>query len=108
MNISKKQIAVAIILHRSTNFLLLGIIFCSLFVYMFFANAAVRNVTMLQRSQTLKEILSARVSDLESKGFVMEDGINQQVAKEFGLVEVNHPIFIVKNSSKSGLSMVAR
>jgi len=63
---------------------------------MYFANSAVRNVTILQNSKSQLEALSARVSDLESERLALEEEVSIEVAKTLGLGEVQTPVFLVR------------
>ena len=103
-----KQNVVRLVWNRFTNFILIAFIFAFLISYVYLANMAVRNVTALQNTKSEMEALSARVSDLEHTGFSIDEGVSPEVARSLGLVEVNQPVFIKKNSSKSPLSLLVR
>lgn len=107
MNRSKVQIAVDLALHRYTNRILLFGIICCLFAYVYFANTAVRNVTLLEEVRGQVEILSASVSELESKNLTLTNKISMERAKSTGLLEANKPLFVVK-ASKNTLSLNLR
>ncbi len=104
MNNSKTQVLLAIVLHRFTNYILLGAIFLCLISYAVFANNAVRSVTTLQNSKAEREALETKVSDLESRSLSFEDKVSIEKAKSIGLKEVEKPVFIVKGS-KTGQAL---
>ncbi len=106
MNHLKTQIIAIVIFHRLTNYFLLGSVFLCLAVYIYFANAAVRNVTSLEQFKNLKESLTAEVSDMESWSFALENNISMEKAKSLGLKEINKPLFIVKNNKSQALSLI--
>lgn len=66
---------------------------------------AVRTLTILEKTKTQMQSLSIEVSEMESKRLSVENNISTSIAKSLGFVEVNNPIFIMKNSKKTALSL---
>lgn len=108
MEHSKTQVLINIILHQFTNYVLIGAIFLCVISYIYFANSAVRSVTLLENSKPELEMLSARVSDLESRSLALEQKISIERAKTLGLSEVNNPLFLVKGDEREALSLNIR
>jgi uncharacterized protein YhdP len=102
-----KEKAISIINLKYSNFVLLGMVFLTAILYVYFANEAVRSVTTLQEKKSEFQNLVADVTDLESKRFNIEGDIDSDMARSLGLVEAE-PIFIVKTDKKDTLSLNSR
>lgn len=104
MNHPKIQLAKSVALHPYANKVALaGVVFC-LFAYIYFANSAVRNVTLLEDAKGDLEALQASVSELESKNLALVNQISMERAKSVGLHEAQNPVFLVKGDRESTLS----
>jgi hypothetical protein len=99
-----KQKTKAIILSKVTDYMLGTFILAAALCYVYFASSAVRDLTMLQKTKQQIGHLSIKVSELESKKLSFENKINIETAKQLGLVEINNPSFIIRNSSQNALS----
>ena len=91
-------------MHKATNYTLVAFIFMAAIFYMYFANIAVRTLTVLEKTKGYMQALSVEVSEMESKRLIVENDFSTEKALGLGFVEVKHPIFIVKNSKKATLS----
>jgi hypothetical protein len=99
-----KQKAIAIPFYKNTNLVIvIFIVACALF-YVYFANVAVRKVTLLQKTREDMQVLSVKVSELESSRFAIENSISAEKAKHFGFTEVANPTFIIRGRSNNSLS----
>lgn len=96
-----KQKAKAIALNRTTIYFIVAFIFMAAIFYVYFANKAVRTLTVLEKTRDEMQTLSMKVSEMESKRLTMENGISTEKALQMGFQEVNNPIFIVKNNRAS-------
>lgn len=105
MKSSIKQKTKTLILHRQINRALIALIFAMALFYMYFANAAVRTLSVLEKTKQYSQSLSIEVSELESKRLSVENLINPNKALELGFVEVKNPFFIVKSSKQATLSL---
>ncbi len=97
----------AIVVNRSTHFLLAVLIFAALLLYVYFANVAVRTLAALEKTEEDIQSLSVEVSEMESKRLALENKVSAQVAADLGFVEAGRPTFIVKDSKKAALSFRA-
>lgn len=105
MNNFIKQKAIAVAMHKGSNYSLAFLILASIFFYMYFANSAVRTLTVLQKQKESMQSLSMNVGDLESKHLGLDNSINKKMASNLGLVEVVEQTFIMKSSKKATLSL---
>ncbi len=87
------------------NYILLVFIFAAALFYVYFANTAIRTVTLLEKTKKEMRSLSVEVSEMESKRLSVEDEINATKAEQLGFVAVDHPTFIMKSSQKASLSL---
>jgi len=101
--INQKTKTIAI--NRFTILILISALFMSVALYIFLANSAVRNLTVLEKMESKKQALSIKVSEMESKRLAFENNINTQKATDLGFVEASNRTFIIKNSSKNSLSL---
>lgn len=99
-----KQKTKTLVINNWTNYILAAFIFIVAFSYIYFANMAVRTLTVLEKTKQQMQSVSILVSELESKRLTMENGINIEKVLSMGFIEVNNPIFIVKSTSKVSLS----
>ncbi len=99
------QIGLNIALSRLMRFTLTAFIFMSLFAYVYFANAAVRTVTSLERLREERSVAMMSVSEMESKRMALEHSLTSAKAAELGLVEVSNTRFIVANHLNKQLSL---
>ena len=99
-----KQKTKTLVMNRATNYAFIAFIFVAALFYVYFANTAVRALTVLEKTKKQMQSLSLEVSDMESKRLVVENNISTEKALQLGFVEINHPTFIVKNSKNTSLS----
>jgi hypothetical protein len=85
--------------------LLIFLIAASIISYIYFANTAVRKLTVLEKTRDKIQILSVKISDMESKRLITLNSINTEKALDMGFVETNDRIFIVRDSIKNTLSL---
>jgi hypothetical protein len=71
----------------------------------YFANTAVRTLTVLEKTKGQIQSLDVKVSDMESKRLSVENNVNTKIALQMGFVQVDHPTFVLKNSKKTSLSL---
>ncbi len=105
MTNSLKQKTKVLTISRTTNYFMSALIFVVAFSYIYFANIAIRTVTILEKIKYETRLLSVEVSEMESKRLVVENDINILKAEQLGFVKINNPVFIVKNSQKPILSL---
>ena len=91
-------------MQKATNYTLIALIIAAALSYMYFANIAVRTITVLEKTQHEMQSLSVNVSEMESKRLTVENSISADKALQLGFVEVNNPTFIMKGSGKTALS----
>lgn len=104
MNNFIKHKTQTIVMHRATNYVLVASILAVAIAYVYFANMAVRTLASLEKTKEQMQSLSVEVSEMESKRLAIENNISSIAAKQLGFVEVENPIFIMKNSKKTTLS----
>lgn len=99
-----KEKTISIISSRWSLFLLAGFILSCIFFYIKFASSAVHTLSSLEKAK--KELLSlnVEVSEMESKRLAFENGINDELARNLGLVEVSDKIFIASKSNKTAFN----
>jgi hypothetical protein len=100
-----KQNTKILVMHKVTNYALTALIFAAALFYMYFANTTVHTLTVLQKTKVQMQTLSVEVSEMESRRLSIENNINAARALSLGFVEVNNPIFIMKNAQKTSLSL---
>ena len=105
MNNFIRQKIAAIVLNRATNYFIVIFIFACAFFYVYFANRAVRVLTVLEKTRDEMQTLSIKVSEMESKRFLVDNTVNPSLAQHLGLIEVENPNFIIKSSKKTTLSL---
>lgn len=105
MNNLIRQKTKALVMHKTTNYALIALIFAAALSYIYFANVAVHTLTVLQKTKGQIQTLSIEVSDMESKRLSIENNMNTTKALQLGFVEVNKPMFIMKSSQKAALSL---
>ncbi len=88
----------------SKYFLVFGI-FISIISYTYFANQAVRTLALLEKQKITMQDIEMKVSELESKKFIMENKLDSKMASKMGLVEVKKTDFIVKGENRNVLSI---
>lgn len=103
-NIIKQKTGVLLI-DRRVHFILGALIFAALISYIYFANTAVRTLTVLERTRAQMQTLSMYVSEMESKKLNLENSLNTEKAIHLGFVEINHPTFIIKGDRQTALSL---
>ncbi|KKP56094.1 MAG: hypothetical protein UR50_C0008G0018 [Parcubacteria group bacterium GW2011_GWC1_34_10] len=87
------------------NYGLMALVMAAALSYMYFANIAVRNLTVLEKTRKQIQSLNIEVSEKESQRLSIENSVSTEKAISLGFVEVRHPTFIVKNSKKTALSL---
>jgi hypothetical protein len=100
-----KQNTKTLVMHKTTNYVLIAFIFAALLSYIYFANITVRTLTVLEKTKQQMQSLSIKVSEMESDRLSIENNINKEKALQMGFVEVNKPIFIMKGSKNTALSL---
>ncbi|MEK7635021.1 MAG: hypothetical protein AAB446_01140 [Patescibacteria group bacterium] len=100
-----KQKAEVMVMHRATKYALIFFIFAATIFYMYFVNLTVRTLTVLERTKDQMQSLSVLVSEMESKRLSIENSVSTEKALNAGFVEVNNPIFIMRNQSGVTLSL---
>lgn len=104
MNNFIKEKTKVLVMHKATNYMLMALIFAAAISYVYFANIAVRTLTTLEKTKQQMQSLSVQVSEMESSRLAIENNISSVKAVQLGFVEVENPIFIMKNSKKTTLS----
>jgi hypothetical protein len=99
-----KQKTKTLVMHRATSYGLVALIVAAAISYVYFANVAVRTLTILGKTKQHLQTLSVDVSEMESKRLAIENSFSTEKALSLGFVEVEHPIFIMKSSKKATLS----
>lgn len=94
-----------LVMSRNASFMLFALIFAAALSYVYFANAAVRALTVLEKTKQEMQSLSVEVSEMESKRLSLENNIGAEMAVRMGFVAVDHPTFIMKGSKKASLSL---
>lgn len=92
-------------MNRTTNCLLIALIFAAALFYVYFANITIRTVTLMEKTKQEMRSLSVEVSEMESKRLSMENNISVARAEQMGFVEVSHPTFITNSTPKTTLSL---
>lgn len=100
-----RQKTKTLVMNGAVNYALTSFILIAALFYVYFANTAVRTLTVLEKTKQQVQSLSAEVSKMESEHLSVENNMNTDMALQLGLVEIKHPIFIVKNSKKTSLSL---
>lgn len=100
-----KQNTKTLVMHKAGSYALIALIFAAALSYMYFANIAVRTLTILEKTKGQVQTLSVEVSEMESKRLSIENNMNAAKALSLGFVEVNNPIFIMRNAKKTSLSL---
>lgn len=100
-----KQNTKTLVMHKTTNYILIAFIFAAALFYIYFANSTVHTLTNLEKTKQQMQSLSIKVGEMESKRLSMENEVNAQKAVQLGFVEVNNPIFIIRNSRNTALSL---
>lgn len=95
----------AITTHRATGFALIAFIFASLISYVYFANIAVRTLTVLEKSKEEVQTLSVKVSEMEARRLLVDNSVSNALATHLGFVEVKDQTFIVNKSNKTAFSL---
>lgn len=96
-----KQKTKVLVMNKVTIYILAAFILAAAFFYIYCANQAVRTLNVLEKTKAEVSVLSIEVSEMESKRLTIENNISIEKISGLGFVEVNNPIFIVKNSQKS-------
>jgi len=99
-----KQKTITLVMNNIANYTLIAFILALALFYAYFANAAVRTLTILEKNKQQIQSLSVLVSEIESEHLAVENSISPEKAWQLGFVEVNNPTFIMKNSKKTALS----
>lgn len=94
-----KTKAIALISSKPTDYLLAVLVLAALLAYIYCANTTVRVLTVLEKAKSQMQNLSIEVSEMESKRLSLESQISTEQALDAGFVQVENPIFIVKNSN---------
>jgi len=105
MNNIIKQKAEVLVMNRVTNYALIFLIFAVAIFYVLFANSTVRTLTVLQKTKAEMQSLNVTVSEMESQRLSIENSVSTEKALSLGFVEVNNPIFIMRNPVTATLSL---
>jgi hypothetical protein len=100
-----KQNTKTLVMNKIGSYALIALIFAAALFYMYFANATVRTLTVLEKTKGQMQSLSIEVSEMESKRLSIENSMNATKALSLGFVEVNNPTFIMRSSPKVSLSL---
>jgi hypothetical protein len=100
-----RQKTISVVMHRMSNYFLIALIFGCLFSYVYFANMAVRAVTLLGKVEDKSQSLSVKVSELEAKRLLVDNIVSLENAKHLGFVEVSNQTFIVNKPKNPSLSL---
>ena len=92
-------------MHKTANYMLIALIFATVLSYIYFANITVRTLTVLEKTKGQMQSLSVKVSEMESERLAIENNVSIEKALHLNFVEVNNPIFIMRNSKKTALSL---
>lgn len=92
-------------MHKTTNYAIIALIFAAALSYMYFANMAVRTLTVLEKTKGQMQSLSIKVSEMESERLALENSINTEKAKSLGFVEIANQTFVMRNSQNISLSL---
>lgn len=101
MNNLTKEKVINVMSQRASSLVLVGFIFSCLIAYIYFANVAVRSLTLLEKSKREMQNLSVSVSEMESKRLALDYKVNKETATNLGLVEVKSQLFIVNKTEKT-------
>lgn len=101
-NIKTKTIA--LIFSKPADYFLAALILMTLLTYVYCANTTVRVLTVLEKAKFQMQNLSIEVSEMESKRLALESQISTEQALNAGFVQIENPIFIIKNN-KATLSL---
>jgi len=99
-----REKSITIVQNKLSIYALAGLIFMCLFSYAYFANSAVRSLTLLEKSKSELAEVRATITDLETKRLKLLGDMGIERAKSLGFVESN-PTFVKKGSSQSVLSL---
>lgn len=99
-----KEKGTIFIFHKVGAYVLAALIFGSVISYAYFANVAVRTLTVLEKSKQQMQSLSVEVSEMESKRLLVDNSVGNDLAQHLGFVEVKNQTFIVNKSQKTALS----
>lgn len=100
-----RQKTAVMVMHRATNYALITLIFACLLAYVYFANVAVRTVTLLEKVEGKSQSLSVKVSEMEAKRLFVDNIVTLEKAKHLGFVEVSNQTFILNKSKNTSLSL---
>jgi len=100
-----KQNTKALVMHKTTNYILMAFIFAAALSYIYFANITVRALTVLEKTEQQKQSLSVKVSEMEAKRLAFDNNVNKEKAIQMGFVEVVNPVYIIRDSNKASLSL---
>ncbi len=99
-----KEKAISLTLNRYSIYVLGFLVLSCLVLYVYFANSAVRTVTLLQKTKSEIQNLNMMVSEMEAKRLAVDDTLNMESAKDMGFVQVMSQTFIVSKSTKTAYS----
>lgn len=99
-----KDKTITLVMHKATNYALLFFIFSCLIFYVYFANAAVRTLTVLEKSKAEIQSLNVKVSEMETQRLVVDNSVSNALATHLGFVEVKNQTFIINKSKKTAFS----
>jgi len=100
-----KQKTATLAMNRTIHLMLVTLIFAAVLSYAYFANAAIRTLTVLEKTKTQIQSLNMTVSEMESARLALENGLSAEKALHLGFIEVNNPTFIMKGAKKTALSL---
>jgi hypothetical protein len=100
-----KQNTKALVMHRTTNYIMASFILMAALLYIYFANTTVRTLTVLEKTKQQMQTLSVQVGEMESERLTIENSMNTEKVLQLGFVEINNPIFIMRNSQNTALSL---
>jgi len=100
-----KQKTKTLVMHKATDYALIVFIFVAAISYVYFANITVRTLTVLEKTKHTMQSLSVEVSEMESNRLAVENNMNKEKALQLGFVEMENPVFIMRNAQKTTLSL---
>lgn len=87
-----------------SRFALIFVAMICLLLYVYFANSAVRTVTLLEKTKEEIQNISVNVSDLESQRLMAENNVTFEKAKTLGFVKIDNQSFILNKPTKTAFS----
>lgn len=100
-----KQKTYAITINPFTIYFLIFGLALTVIFYVYFANDAVRTLTVLEKTKFEIQNLSVKISEYESDRLFIENSLNTEKALSLGFTQVNKPNFLMKIVKNTSLSI---